>query len=480
MDLTENILIQVSVNKATQTAYQPNTVLVENKQYLVVPVVMMVEGVHNGSAGPVFHSAEELGKSTSAWEGMPVTIHHPEQDGNFVSVNADGIFESYAVGYVSDAVMKGDRLTAKVYLDVQRLTAISPQTLLSVQQGKIMEVSVGVYTNDDEITGEWNGETYYRIAKDHIPDHLAILPGEVGACSVTDGCGLRVNNENKGGKENVMEVNDKLLKDLTLKGYSATLITQVEGLQERLEKVRGSLYSKDSDSAEYYIEEVFDTYAVFRLHTRVKEGDYWKTSNVQLLKQTYQINADGTVEWVGEPVKVVRNVEYIQVNNKKEEMCEPCKERVNELIAHASTHFDETDREWLETLTEDKLDKLTPKKVEVNVTVPSLEDAVKMIQTNAKGLEDYLNVLPENVKAEVQVGLATFKEKKDALIASIQANTEKDTWSEDELNAMSIAVLQKLEKSVKRTVEPDFSLNRVINNNNETKSKIEPLMLPIR
>lgn len=475
MDLTENILIQVSVNKATQTAYQPNTVLVENKQYLVVPVVMMVEGVHNGSAGPVFHSAEELGKSTSAWEGMPVTIHHPEQDGNFVSVNADGIFESYAVGYVSDAVMKGDRLTAKVYLDVQRLTAISPQTLLSVQQGKIMEVSVGVYTNDDEITGEWNGETYYRIAKDHIPDHLAILPGEVGACSVTDGCGLRVNNENKGGKENVMEVNDKLLKDLTLKGYSATLITQVEGLQERLEKVRGSLYSKDSDSAEYYIEEVFDTYAVFRLHTRVKEGDYWKTSNVQLLKQTYQINADGTVEWVGEPVKVVRNVEYIQVNNKKEEMCEPCKERVNELIAHASTHFDETDREWLETLTEDKLDKLTPKKVEVNVTVPSLEDAVKMIQTNAKGLEDYLSVLPENVKAEVRVGLATFKEKKDALIASIQANTEKGVWSEDELNVMSYEMLQKIEKSV---VKPDYSING--SKVKDTKSEVEPLMLPIR
>jgi len=475
MDLTENILIQVSVNKATQTAYQPNTVLVENKQYLVVPVVMMVEGVHNGSAGPVFHSAEELGKSTSAWEGMPVTIHHPEQDGNFVSVNSDGIFESYAVGYVSDAVMKGDRLTAKVYLDVHRLTAISPQTLLSVQQGKIMEVSVGVYTNDDEITGEWNGETYYRIAKNHIPDHLAILPGEVGACSVTDGCGLRVNNQ-KGGKVDVMEVNDKLLKDLTLGGYSATLITQVEGLQERLEKVRESLYSKDSDSAEYYIEEVFDTYAVFRLHTRVKEGDYWKTSNVQLLKQTYQINADGTVEWVGEPIKVVRNVEYIQVNNEKlEVMCEPCKERVNELIAHASTHFDETDREWLEALTEDKLDKLVPKNMQVNVTLPSVEDAVKVIQTNAKGLDDYLNVLPENVRAEVNLGLATFKERKDAVIATIQANTEKDTWTEDELNAMSLAMLQKIEKSV---VKPDYSINRANGGNSDEKGKVAPLILP--
>lgn len=475
----EEVLIQIGVNKTVQMAYQPTTVLLEDKQYLVVPVVMMVEGVHHGSGGAIYHSAEELGKSANSWQDVPVTISHPLVGDSYVSVNTDGIAEQYQVGFVSDPVMKNEKLTAKAYLDVQRLTAISPETLLAVQEGKTLEVSIGVFTDDEEVEGEWNGETYIKIARNHIPDHLALLPGEVGACSVKDGCGLRVNNENKGGKENVMEVNDKLLKDLTLKGYSATLITQVEGLQERLEKVRGSLYSKDSDSAEYYIEEVFDTYAVFRLHTRVKEGDYWKTSNVQLLKQTYQINADGTVEWVGEPVKVVRNVEYIQVNNEKlEVMCEPCKERVAELIAHESTHFDETDREWLEALTEDKLDKLVPKNMQVNVTLPSVEDAVKVIQTNAKGLDDYLNVLPENVRAEVNLGLATFKERKDAVIATIQANTEKDTWNEDELNAMSIEVLQKLEKSVKRTVEPDFSLNRANGGNFDEKGKVAPLILP--
>jgi len=338
-----------------------------------------------------------------------------------------------------------------------------------------MEVIVGVFTNDIEVEGQWNEETYYRIAKDIVPDHLAILPSEVGACSVTDGCGLRVNL--KGGKNDVV-IDDKLLKDLTLKGYSAMLITQVEGLQERVDKVRGSLYSKDNDTTQYYIEEIFDAYAVFRLHNRVKDGDYWKTVDVQLLKQTYQINTDGSVEWVGEPVKVVRNVEYVQVNNvNSEKMCEPCKEKVNELIAHASTHFNDSDREWLEALTEDKLDKLIPKVVQVNAVVPTYDEAVKIVQATAKSLDDYMNILPENVKAEVNIGLSTFKEKKSALITSIQANTEKDVWTEDELNAMSIEVLQKLEKSVE--TKGDFSLNR-IQTNTTNASGIEPLMLPIQ
>ena len=187
------------------------------------------------------------------------------------------------------------------------------------------------------------------------------------------------------------------------------------------------------------------------------------------------------MELTGEPVKVMRKIEYIQVNNKKEEeMCEPCKERVNELIAHESTHFDETDREWLEALTEDKLDKLVPKNMQVNVTVPSVEDAVKVIQTNAKGLDDYLNVLPENVRVEVNLGLATFKERKDALIASIQANTEKDIWNEDELNAMSLNTLQKLDKSgIKKGEMHDYSVNGLRGATTE-KSKVEPLMLPIQ
>ena len=122
----EEVLIQIGVNKTVQMAYQPTTVLLEDKQYLVVPVVMMVEGVHHGSGGAIYHSAEELGKSVNSWQDIAVTIHHPLVGDSYVSVNTDGIAEQYQVGFVSDPVMKNEKLTAKAYLDVQRLTAISP------------------------------------------------------------------------------------------------------------------------------------------------------------------------------------------------------------------------------------------------------------------------------------------------------------------------------------------------------------------
>lgn len=473
--MSEIANMEICVNFALK-GYTPLLEVINEVPHYVVPVVMMVEGVHNGSGGRTFHSSQELSNSVELWQNAPVTIHHPVIGDEFVSVHEDGIEEQYVVGYVSEAVMKDNKLTATLKLNCEKLNQLSPETVQAIQNGNIMEVSIGVFTDTEEKEGEWNGETYERIAHNHRPDHLALLPGEVGACSVKDGCGLRVNNNKKEGGTNVdvVTVNSEMLKHLNKEGFAVVPITiNQEGFSAIMNRIYNMLNSMDTQGVYYYLEEAYDGYLVY--NKRTEDG------KSELYKQTYQTNADGTIELTGEPVKVTRKIEYIQVNNEKEEeMCEPCKERVNELIAHESTHFDETDREWLEALTEDKLDKLVPKNMQVNVTVPSVEDAVKVIQTNAKGLDDYLNVLPENVRAEVNLGLATFKERKDALIASIQANTEKDTWSEDELNVMSLNTLQKLEKSViKKGEMHDYSVNGLRGATTE-KGKIEPLMLPIQ
>ena len=472
--MSEIANMEICVNFALK-GYTPLLEVINEVPHYVVPVVMMVEGVHNGSGGRTYHSSQELSNSVELWQNIPVTIHHPVIGDEFVSVNEDGIKEEYVVGYISEAIMKDNKLTATLKLNCERLNEISPETAQAIQNGNIMEVSIGVFTDNEEKEGEWNGETYERIAHNHRPDHLALLPGEVGACSVKDGCGLRVNNEKEGGTNvNEVTVNSEMLKHLNKEGFAVVPITiNQEGFSAIMNRIYGMLNSMDTQGVYYYLEEAYDGYLVY--NKRTEDG------KSELYKQSYQTNADGTIELTGEPVKVMRKIEYIQVNNEKEEeMCEPCKERVNELIAHESTHFDETDREWLEALTEDKLDKLVPKKMQVNVALPSVEDAVKVIQTNAKGLDDYLNVLPENVRAEVNLGLATFKERKDALIASIQANTEKDTWSEDELNVMSLNTLQKLEKSViKKGEMHDYSVNGLRGATTE-KSKVEPLMLPIQ
>ena len=68
-----------------QTGYQIDKRKRENRDYLVIPVVMMVEGVHAGSQGAVYHSMDELGKVPESWNGRPIVIDHPMIDGIPVS-----------------------------------------------------------------------------------------------------------------------------------------------------------------------------------------------------------------------------------------------------------------------------------------------------------------------------------------------------------------------------------------------------------
>ena len=440
----------------TQETYIPITQEFEGKQYIVVPVVMMVEGVHSGSRGPLLHTAAELGKITEAWNGIPITLSHPQTDNTFVSANSPQVLTQYQIGRVFNAVMDGTKLKAEAWFDVQALTAKDPAALARIQAGEIMEVSVGVYSEEVEEEGTYNNEEYKAIATNLRPDHLALLPGETGACSVADGCGLRVNK--KGGKS-VIEVNYEFLKTKYDK-YPVPLSANAVGLMETVDTVRSALYSKDSNVEFYYVEDVFQDYVIYRKRVRSETGEnvYAEVSN-DLWKETYTITPEGVVVFGGNPVKVTRKVEYPVVNNeqKKEvKMCEKCKEKANALIAHANTHFNESDRDWLEALTEDKLDKLIPKVVQVNATSPSLDDAWKVINANAKTIEDYTAKLPDEIKSKVEVGMTAYKEMRDNINQNIASNTEEGTWTVEELDAMPLETLQKLEKSVKKA---DYSVN---------------------
>lgn len=333
---------------ALEMQYKASTKMWKGEEYLVVPVVMMVEGVHSGSRGAVFHSTKELEKSVSKWDGLPVTLSHPQIDGHFVSANTEDIIQDWGIGHINNTHMDGMKLKAEAWVNVQKITALSPSVLYSLQNGEMLEVSIGLFSDEDGISGIWKSEEYISSAFNYLPDHLALLPGETGACSVMDGCGVRVN----------------------------TLI-----------KKKGELI-----------------------------------------------------------------------------MCEKCKEKAQALIANENTLFDETDLEWLETLTEDKLDKLIPKvktiekvvEVEVNVDVTK-EKALEVL-----GIE----------KEQYEKGLQIHKERKNEVVKNIMSNTN-DVWTDEVLEAMDLETLEKIEKSIKKqgvyVAPPAGSTNDV---------KIRPLAVP--
>jgi hypothetical protein len=181
------------------------------RTHIIVPVIMMKEGVHSGSHGPILHLAEELGKFPGAWDGIPVSIQHPQEDGMHVSANQPHILDEFVVGRVFNTMMDGQKLKAEAWLDPVVLKNISPEAMEYIMHGKPLDVSVGVFTDEDMRAGEWNGEKYEAVARNHRPDHLALLPvnadgtGGTGACSWSDGCGVRAYHE--GAKNMTIQAN---------------------------------------------------------------------------------------------------------------------------------------------------------------------------------------------------------------------------------------------------------------------------------
>jgi len=431
---------------AKVNSYEVREEVLNNTTYMVVPVTMMVEGVHNGSRGPIFHSAAELGKIVESWNGIPVTIGHPMVDNAFVPANSPQVLQEWGYGIVFNAHMSGVQLKAEAWIEKAKLQANNENLHDRIMNGEIIEVSVGVFSDEQEIEGTWHNETYRAVAYNFRPEHLALLPNQQGACSVNDGCGIRVNNENMTlNSKNVLEV----MQQLKQKGvYLDSQFSVSASLMERVDKVRSKLYSMDTETMFFYIEDVDETFFIYRKHTR---GDDEST----LYKQGYGVAADGSIEFIGQPVQVVKRVEYDLLTTNKvktmaNEKCTPCvKKKVNALIANTQTKFAEEDREWLENLEEFQLDSMVPNEVAPKEVEKEITHDMAVNALGLKEQEDYLKLMPESMQASVRSALTLHETHKKDLVAGIIANTEKDTWTEDELNAMEVNQLEKLAKTAK-------------------------------
>ncbi len=90
--------------------------------------------------------------------------------------------------------MFNGKLRATGWFDAE-LTRTQNQAIYdALDRGQPMEISTGLYTTNLPQEGSHNGRWYGHVAVNYRPDHLAILPDQVGACSVRDGCGLNVNS----------------------------------------------------------------------------------------------------------------------------------------------------------------------------------------------------------------------------------------------------------------------------------------------
>lgn len=163
--------------------------ILEGRKHFVVPVIMAVEGVLNGSNGPLFYPAAELEKSIHLWNGKPVVVYHPDMYNSGLAGNPT-VFNQQKVGTVFFAKFSDRALKAEAWLDIERLGIVDKRVLNAIHQKKMVEVSTGLFTDTKDEVGTFNGKAYDGVAHNYRPDHLAILPDQVGACSIADGAGL--------------------------------------------------------------------------------------------------------------------------------------------------------------------------------------------------------------------------------------------------------------------------------------------------
>jgi hypothetical protein len=428
-------------------------------EHIVVPVVMMVEGVHSGSHGPILHRADELGRYPESWDGIPVTIGHPIVDGQYVSANSPAVLQDWAVGRIFNTQIADSALKAEAWLDEVALQRISDDTLERINNGEVIEVSIGIFSDEEMTSGVWNNERYTAIARNHRPNHLALLPDEVGACSIADGCGIRVNKQEKTkkvaqkqisiNKENQTEV----LKELNRMGFSVNEL----GFSEIREKIGQAIYGLDGGGLDHYIEEVYaDSFVYTQYNHRVDPRQR------KLYKQSYKIDESGEVNFSGEPVHVKREVSYTavpmvngrvkveRVIKKNKSMCTDCvKKLADNLINNKVTAWSEDDREYLESQTEEVLEKMTPPAAavveqQVNTAKPTREEILSVFKSSPMSNEEFLSLASPEVRLQIQEGLELRTNQKNNLVTEILANTEE--WPEDELKLKDFDELKKIHK----------------------------------
>jgi len=450
------------------TEYEIREETYQEQSYLAVPVIMMRTGVHNGSAGPIYHDIQELGHYAAAWDGIPLTAHHPEVEGQAVSANSPEVLERFAIGQVFGTYVEGDALKAEAWVNIEQANRIDSSILEYIRNGLELQVSVGVFSDNINRPGQYNGESYQIVAQNHKPDHLALLPGAEGACSWTDGCGIRNNESNNNKKEKTnMERKSKpvvntedpktpcqCIKEHLRNGRMVVEIPQVnfeaiqtneKGYREIIRSLQGQLDAMDTPSNMYFLEDVFSTDTfIYRVSNSGTQGSKY-------FQRGYQENVDGTIEITGEPVEVRKEVSFNPINlqtNNNSKMAKIEKGKVDELIINKLTQFTETDREWLEELPEAQFNKLTPNKPEPQTNEKEDVTIDLKEELSNHSAEQILEVAPEGAKTILEAGLEAYKAGRKVKADHIIANTAEGVWSEESLNGMDDNTLESIFKSI--------------------------------
>jgi len=428
----------------------------EGRDYLVVPCVMLTEGVHNGSLGPLYYPEEELAKTPVSWNAKPVVVYHPQLNGQAITACDPDIFDKQKIGVLMNTKWDDGKLKTECWIEEDKANEVDDRVLNAIEEGTMMEVSTGLFTDNEATEGEWNGEAYKAIARNFRPDHLAILPDLEGSCSIEDGAGLLRNEAEKNGPEaqlaqSLVAVFNELSHDDIWK--------------ELNDKIRGGVMS------DAWVSQVWDDFFIYEADGDTYYQEYEivddevrlvgirqaaeKVVQYELSDGTVVGNTDLTGNNLVAGTILVKNTFLKESAMKKKEK----QKLVDSIIANEKSPWSEEDREALMGMTDNKLDYLvdgeekpaentTPKEEgKIDEAPAPAADPPKADETPAENKEvtvdEYIENAPEGMRDVLRSGVKSHAVEKQKLIGKITAN-ERNTFTADQLSLKSIEELTQL------------------------------------
>jgi hypothetical protein len=446
------------------------TATFQNREHLVVPTIMLAEGVvHPVNAPyPELVLASEFSLAPFGWNGRPVFPNHPENNGVAICGNNPKTLEAESFGQLFNVEARDKVLHAEAWLDPARAettTDLAKQVIARAKAGEPIEVSVGAFINLEDKSGMHNGKEYHGIWRQIVPDHLAMLPeGVRGACSNEMGCGAPRTAQ---------------LHLITASGISViTTEPPVDKPRSLRERFLGFLRSmaKPSGPSDSELHRELDK------ALRAEEPGYlgidevWQQDGLvvyatapgdefMLWRRKFTQSDSGKVELAArkEQVEPVMSFEPVTAAGcscpKGDKSMKTKAERIAALITGGK--FKDSDKPWLEAIPEDRLDTVEggepPKPPVVEpptnpppqtlttppVVPPVVPPAAPVTPPAPVTAEAYIAAAPAEVRQVLEEGMRTAKERRTKLIAALK-ETKRCVITDAELEKKTNVELEQL------------------------------------
>ncbi len=489
----------------------------EGRDYIVVPMVILTEGVHNGSEGALYYGPDELGKTPVVWNHKPIVVYHPEMNGQAISACDPSVITSRKVGLMMNTVYEKGRLKSEAWLEKDRADKVDERIMAAVENSEMMEVSTGVFVDQEQTPGEWKGEKYTGKAINFRPDHLAILPDKIGACSIADGAGFLRNQEGE-KKGPLLQAFSKFLQRIGLADNEMSQSNTRDALSAALRTKLG--VKEGSMNGPYcYITDVYSDFIVYEWDNKLYRLGYSATDTGVALSDDKPVEVKRVTEY--------RTVEGAYVGNQSPSQKEDTmdkKKLVDDIIANGSGWL-EADRPTLMALNEDQLKRIKPAAATppaaaapavvpaTNATPPKpkagegkaayiarckdmmgadaamcstmwqkMADNVEMAPEEPKTpvtVKEYVETAPPEIREVLNNSMSLFAEEKTKLVDGILANKNHGFTKEDLQNKplgelRNLARLAGMDAPAPRIA--NYGGQASISQNTETE---EPMVMPV-